>query len=96
MVSEGDRRLALLLLRTVSDDGQDGAITREGYLFEWSLPDIPACQTEWLSFRHEPGRVETTTVTAQSPGGLGDVAGGRRNAGFTATGDDGECGSPDH
>ena len=37
----------------LSDDGRIAAITREGYLFQWDDPELPKCQSEWPTFRHD-------------------------------------------
>jgi len=37
----------------ISDDGRIADITREGYLFSWSV-GAPMCQTQWPSWRHDP------------------------------------------
>ena len=36
-----------------SVDGRMADITREGYLFQWNLPNLPECQGEWPAFRHD-------------------------------------------
>jgi hypothetical protein len=37
-----------------SNDGRMADITREGYLFQWKLPRLAKCQSEWPQFRHDP------------------------------------------
>ncbi len=77
----------------LSDDGRMADITREGYLFEWSLPDLPKCQTEWPSFRHDQqqsGNYDRDGTPPSAPAALG-VSGGELS--FKAPGDDGGCGA---
>ena len=50
-----------------SDDGRMADITREGYLFEWELPEAPRCQTEWPSSATTSSGAATTTPTARRP-----------------------------
>ena len=79
----------------LSDDGRMAAITREGFLFQWTLGQ-PSCQSEWPSFRHDqqssgnydrdgtpPGAVRALTAT---PGASVQLA-------WTAPGDDALCGT---
>jgi hypothetical protein len=76
-----------------SNDGRMADITREGYLFQWSLPNLPACQTEWPEFRHDPfqsGNYDTDGTPPSTPTGLGVT--GRRLS-WTAPGDDAGCGT---
>ncbi|MGH8540494.1 MAG: hypothetical protein ACRETW_08320 [Stenotrophobium sp.] len=81
----------------LSSDSRVAAITREGYLFQWSQPTLPPCQSEWPSFRHDqqgsgnynrdgtpPGAVSRLSATA--------VTGGIQVQ-FVAPGDDGLCGT---
>jgi hypothetical protein len=68
-------------------------ITREGYLFQWDMPKLPACQTEWPSFRHDPqqsGNYDRDGTPPNAPAGLTVHAGSLR---FTAPGDDYGCGT---
>jgi hypothetical protein len=80
----------------LSEDGRIAAITREGYLFEWSQPGLPSCQSEWPSFRHDQqgsGNYDRDGTPPSAPSGLG-FSGGELH--FTAAGDDGGCGSADY
>jgi hypothetical protein len=77
----------------LSDDGRIAAITREGYLFEWSQPQMPACQTEWPSFRHDQQGSGNYDRDGTPPGpatGLGLTGDELR---FDAPGDDESCGT---
>ncbi|MBN8870660.1 MAG: FG-GAP repeat protein [Solirubrobacterales bacterium] len=80
----------------ISDDGRIAAFTREGYLFEWSRPDIPACQSEWPGFRHDPQQSGNYDHDGTAPGPLRDAKPGASGVSFEATGDDGRCGQADH
>ena len=82
---------------TVSDDGRMAAITREGYLFEWDQPDIPECQSEWPSYRHDQQQSGNYDRDGTPPGPLRDgVATDTGEIQFEDTGDDGRCGTADH
>jgi hypothetical protein len=77
----------------LSDDGRIAAITREGYLFEWSQPEMPICQSEWPSFRHDgqgSGNYDRDGTAPGSPTGLALEGGTLR---FAAPGDDEGCGT---
>jgi hypothetical protein len=77
----------------LSDDGRIAAITREGYLFEWDQPDLPRCQTEWPTFRHDQqgsGNYDRDGTPPGAPARLALLDGHLR---FTAPGDDGACGT---
>jgi hypothetical protein len=77
----------------LSDDGRIAAITREGYLFEWSQPALPACQTEWPSFRHDQqgsGNYDRDGTPPSAPSSLG-LQGATLS--FSAPGDDDACGT---
>jgi hypothetical protein len=79
----------------LSDDGRIAAITREGYLFQWNQAELPACQSEWPSFRHDQqgsGNYDRDGTPPGAPTGL-VVEGGDLH--FTAPGDDAGCGTPD-
>jgi Ca2+-binding RTX toxin-like protein len=68
-------------------------ITREGYLFTWNLPNLPACQTEWPSFRHDQqqsGNYDRDGTPPYKPTNL-SLNGGV--LGLTAPGDDNGCGT---
>ncbi|MBX6421801.1 MAG: S8 family serine peptidase, partial [Nevskia sp.] len=79
----------------LSQDQRLAAITREGYLFEWNVPDAPACQSEWPGFRHDlrssgnyatdgtpPGAVTALQARAETDG---------LHVSWIAPGDDGLC-----
>ena len=77
----------------LSDDGRIADITREGYLFEWNQPNLPSCQTEWPSFRHDDqqtGNYDKDGTAPSTPTGL--VVSGK-DLTFKAPGDDGQCGT---
>jgi len=77
----------------LSDDGRIAAITREGYLFQWDRPDLPPCQSEWPTFRHDQQGSGNYDRDGTPPGpatGLA-LAGGRLR--FDAPGDDAGCGT---
>ena len=68
-------------------------ITREGYLFQWNMPKLPKCQTEWPSFRHDPqqsGNYDRDGTPPSTPTRLADVGGKLL---FDAPGDDYRCGT---
>jgi hypothetical protein len=77
----------------LSADGRVAAITREGYLFEWDQMQMPACQAEWPSFRHDQqgsGNYDRDGTPPGPPTGLA-IAAGTLN--FNAPGDDEACGT---
>ncbi|MDQ2622740.1 MAG: VCBS repeat-containing protein, partial [Actinomycetota bacterium] len=81
---------------TVSDDGRIAAMTREGFLFEWEQPEMPQCQAEWPSYRHDQQQSGNYDRDGIPPGPLESA--GATDTGlvvFEATGDDGECGIAD-
>ena len=76
-----------------SQDGRMADITREGYLFQWNLPELPRCQHEWPSFRHDPfqsGDYDTDGTPPSTPTALRLRSG---SLSFRAPGGDGLCGS---
>jgi hypothetical protein len=76
-----------------SDDGRIADITREGYLFQWNLPNLPQCQPEWPAFRHDQqssGNYDRDGTQPYRPTGL-QIAGNELS--FTAPGDDYGCGT---
>jgi hypothetical protein len=76
-----------------SNDGRMADITREGYLFQWNLPNLPKCQTEWPSFRHDQqgsGNYDRDGTPPSTPTGLSRVG---NLLSFTAPGDDNACGT---
>jgi hypothetical protein len=80
----------------LSDDGRMADITREGFLFQWNLPDLPKCQGQWPSFRHDQqqsGNYDRDGTQPYRPTGL--HLDGAALA-FTAPGDDYGCGTADH
>lgn len=81
----------------LSDDGRIAAITREGFLFQWSS-NHPKCQTEWASYRHDDRGTGDYNADGNAPGAVTnlDVTVHGRNATitFTSPGDDAMCGSP--
>lgn len=79
----------------LSNDGRMAAITREGYLFEWGMPDIPECQSEWPSYRHDQQQSGNYDRDGTPPGPLKDAAVSDGTLNFKATGDDAECGIAD-
>ena len=80
--STGDERLA--------------DITREGYLFEWDLPDAPHCQTEWPSFRHDPQQSGNYDNDGTMPGKpTNPMLPTQTTMQFVAPGDDLLCGTAD-
>ncbi len=77
----------------LSNDGRIADITREGYLFQWNVPNLPACQTEWPSFRHDQqgsGNYDRDGTPPSKVTGL-SLAGNLLT--FTAPGDDAGCGT---
>jgi Subtilase family len=78
-----------------SNDGRMADITREGYLFQWNLPKLPRCQSEWPEFRHDPrqsGRYGTDGTPPSKPGGVAVESG---KLSWKAPGDDYGCGTAD-
>jgi hypothetical protein len=76
----------------LSADGRIAAITREGYLFQWNQPELPECQSEWPSFRHDQqgsGNYNRDGTPPGAPSGL-SFADGKFH--FTTSGGDGGCG----
>jgi hypothetical protein len=77
----------------LSADGRIAAITRDGYLFQWNQPQLPPCQSEWPSFRHDQqgsGNYDRDGTPPGAPSGL-SFSGGALH--FTAPGDDASCGT---
>ncbi|MFL5908557.1 MAG: S8 family serine peptidase, partial [Solirubrobacterales bacterium] len=78
-----------------SNDGRMSDITREGYLFQWNMPKLPECQSEWPQFRHDPrqsGNYDTDGTPPSTPTNLKQDGG---KITFTSPGDDYGCGTPD-
>ncbi len=76
-----------------SDDGRMADITREGYLFEWRLPRLAKCQTEWPQFRHDlrqSGNYNADGTPPSKPTGLSLRGSTLR---WTAPGNDYGCGT---
>jgi hypothetical protein len=82
----------------LADDGSRvAAITREGYLFEWSIP-IAECQTEWPTYRHDNQDTGNYNADGTAPGApqgvsLKPLGSGRYHLTFTSPGDDRMCGT---
>lgn len=75
-----------------SDDGRMADITREGYLFQWNLADLPECQSEWPAFRHDQqgsGNYDRDGTQPYAPSSL-KLKGSKLS--FKAPGDDYGCG----
>ncbi|MDX6604818.1 MAG: cell wall-associated protease [Solirubrobacterales bacterium] len=77
----------------LSSDGRIAAITREGYLFEWNQAQMPACQTEWPSFRHDQQGSGNYDRDGTPPGRPGKLALEGETLRFDAPGDDEGCGT---
>jgi uncharacterized membrane protein YgcG len=79
----------------LSQDQRLAAITREGYLFEWNVPQAPACQTEWPGFRHDAHSSGNYDTDGTPPGAVSALRAAADGAGlhlsWTAPGDDGLC-----
>jgi Subtilase family/RTX calcium-binding nonapeptide repeat (4 copies) len=76
-----------------SEDHRMADITREGYLFQWNVPDIQPCQSEWPSFRHDQqqsGNYDRDGTPPYKPTGLSLSA---SQLSFVAPGDDNACGT---
>ncbi len=76
-----------------SSDGRMADITREGYLFQWNLPNLPKCQAEWPQFRHDQqdsGNYDRDGTPPSTPTGLSVKSG---TLTFKAPGDDNACGT---
>ncbi len=80
----------------LSDDGRIADITREGYLFQWDAPNMPRCQTEWPSFRHDDQQTANYDKDGTAPGAPAALHASRSGDAVTlnwdAPGDDGQCG----
>jgi Ca2+-binding RTX toxin-like protein len=76
-----------------SDDGRMADITREGYLFQWNLSDLPKCQTEWPSFRHDQQGSGNYDRDGTQPYRPTDLQASGSQLTFTAPGDDYGCGT---
>jgi hypothetical protein len=77
----------------LSEDGRMAAITREGYLFQWNQPELPRCQSEWPSFRHDQQGSGNYDRDGTPPGAPAQLSLSGDQLSFTAPGDDGGCGS---
>jgi Subtilase family/RTX calcium-binding nonapeptide repeat (4 copies) len=80
----------------LSADGRIAAITREGYLFQWNQPELPECQSEWPSFRHDQqgsGNYDRDGTPPGAPSALSFAAGKLH---FTTSGGDGGCGQAEY
>ena len=82
----------------LSDDKRMSAITREGYLFEWKAADLPSCQSQWPSFRHDQqgtGNYDSDGTPPAAPGrmSLTELGTDRYRVSFRSPGDDGSCGT---
>ena len=82
----------------LSADGRVAGITREGFLYEWDQATMPACQSEWPSFRHDPqgsGNYDRDGTAPGAPTGLKltSLGGNRYRLEFRSPGDDGLCGT---
>ncbi|MBV9212534.1 MAG: hypothetical protein JOZ25_02695 [Actinobacteria bacterium] len=81
----------------LSTDGRIADVDREGYLFEWSAPNLPACQPEWPTFRHDPQNTgnynrDGTPPAAPRNMSLKPLGDNRYRMSFVSPGDDGFCG----
>jgi hypothetical protein len=77
----------------LSDDGRVAAITREGYLFEWNQAQMPPCQAEWPSFRHDQQGSGNYDRDGTPPGRPEKLALEGETLRFDAPGDDEGCGT---
>ncbi len=82
----------------VSDDKRMAAITREGFLFEWDVPGVAECQTQWPSFRHDQqgtGNYDADGTPPAAPDQLSLTprGGDSYRLAFRSPGDDGFCGT---
>lgn len=86
----------LFVPAAVSDDRRIAGITREGYLFEWSLAaTAPVCQgANWPGFRHDPQNSGDYDRDGTPPGAPLSVTLSGTTLRFTSPGDDGRCGTP--
>jgi Subtilase family/RTX calcium-binding nonapeptide repeat (4 copies) len=76
-----------------SNDGRMADITREGYLFQWNLPNLPACQTQWPSFRHDPQQSGNYDRDGTPPNAASGLAVKGDTLDFKTPGDDYGCGT---
>jgi hypothetical protein len=76
-----------------SDDGRMADITREGYLFQWRLPRLPRCQSEWPQFRHDPRQSGNYGADGTPPSRPTGVAVRNGVLRWKAPGDDYGCGT---
>ena len=81
----------------LSDDGRIAAVTREGFLFQWSSTH-PKCQTEWTAFRHDGRGTGDYNADGNAPGAPANltvaVSGRTATISFVSPGDDAMCGAP--
>ncbi len=76
-----------------SNDGRMADITREGYLFQWNLPDLPPCQSEWPSFRHDQQQSGNYDRDGTPPNAATALAIAGETLDFKTPGDDYGCGT---
>ena len=79
----------------LSDDGRMADITREGYLFQWDLDDLPQCQSEWPGFRHDQQGSGNYDRDGTQPYKPTQATASGSTLTFTAPGDDYGCGTAD-
>ncbi|MDP9101369.1 MAG: VCBS repeat-containing protein [Actinomycetota bacterium] len=78
----------------LSDDHRMAAITREGFLFEWSTDLVATtCQTQWPGFRHDPHNSGDYNTDGTAPGAPLDMKLNGRAVSFASPGDDNYCGT---
>ena len=79
-----------------SNDGRMADITREGYLFEWKLPKLAKCQTEWAQFRHDPHQTGNYNADGTPPSTPTALSAGSRTLRWKAPGGNFNCGKAGH
>ncbi|MEO7197597.1 MAG: S8 family serine peptidase, partial [Solirubrobacterales bacterium] len=79
-----------------SDDGRMADITREGFLFQWDLADLPQCQSEWAAFRHDQQGSGNYDRDGTQPYAPTELTVAESVLSFRAPGDDYGCGTADH
>ncbi|HEY7150617.1 MAG TPA: S8 family serine peptidase [Solirubrobacterales bacterium] len=76
-----------------SNDGRMADITREGYLFQWKLPRLAKCQSEWPQFRHDPHQTGNYDADGTPPNKPTALSLKNGVIGWKAPGDDYGCGA---
>ncbi len=76
-----------------SNDGRMADITREGYLFEWRLPKLARCQSQWAQFRHDPHQTGNYNADGTPPSKPRTLSVSGATMRWRAPGSDYSCGT---